>query len=157
MTWVRQVIIITTTAALAAVVHFFVAPPSFKRVDREAPKIWVEDGVFENSGLRFVTLDRAAELHDDPLVCFVDASDSQDFAAGHIARALHVPVESVSDGSLPQNVLSYSPVMTLVVYCATGCNVSAIVAERLIEMGFDKTLIMDGKFADWRDAGYPVE
>jgi molybdopterin/thiamine biosynthesis adenylyltransferase/rhodanese-related sulfurtransferase len=84
----------------------------------------------------------------------VDVREPEEWSAGHIPGALHVPksyLESRIEGNVPDREAH------LVLYCASG-NRSAWAARTLIEdLGYEHVESMTGGFTLWKDRGYEVE
>jgi molybdopterin/thiamine biosynthesis adenylyltransferase/rhodanese-related sulfurtransferase len=84
----------------------------------------------------------------------VDVRDSEEFEAGHIPGAKHVPrgyLESRIEGAVPDHG------QHVILYCATGQR-SALAAHTLREMlGYEHVESMTGGITLWKDRGYEVE
>jgi molybdopterin/thiamine biosynthesis adenylyltransferase/rhodanese-related sulfurtransferase len=84
----------------------------------------------------------------------VDVREPEEWAAGHIPGAKHVPksyLESRIEGAVPDRSGH------VIVYCASG-NRSAWAARTLIEdLGYEHVESMTGGFTLWKDRGYEVE
>jgi molybdopterin/thiamine biosynthesis adenylyltransferase/rhodanese-related sulfurtransferase len=84
----------------------------------------------------------------------VDVREPEEWSAGHIPGALHVPksyLESRIEGAIPDRSKH------VVLYCASG-NRSAWAARTLIEdLGYEHVESMTGGFTLWKDRGYDVE
>ncbi len=84
----------------------------------------------------------------------VDVREPEEWAAGHIPGAKHVPksyLESRIEGAVPDRSDH------VVLYCASG-NRSAWAARTLIEdLGYEHVESMTGGFTLWKDRGYEVE
>jgi molybdopterin/thiamine biosynthesis adenylyltransferase len=84
----------------------------------------------------------------------VDVRDTEEFAAGHIPGAKHVPrgyLESRIEGIVPDRKRH------MILYCASG-NRSAYAARTLIEdLGYEHVESMRGGITLWKDRGYEVE
>ena len=93
------------------------------------------------------------ELIDEG-VAVVDVREAEEFAAGHIPGAKHVPrsyLESRIEGAVPDRS---TPV---ILYCASG-NRSAYAARTLQEdLGYEHVRSMNGGITLWKDRGYAVE
>ena len=84
----------------------------------------------------------------------IDVRETDEFAAGHIPGAKHVPrsmLESRIEGAVPDRS------QHVVLYCASG-NRSAWAARTLLDdLGYDSVESMTGGFTLWKDRGYEVE
>ncbi len=84
----------------------------------------------------------------------VDVREPEEWGAGHIPGALHVPksyLESRFEGAVPDREKH------VVLYCASG-NRSAWAARTLTEdLGYEHVESMTGGFTLWKDRGYEVE
>jgi molybdopterin/thiamine biosynthesis adenylyltransferase/rhodanese-related sulfurtransferase len=84
----------------------------------------------------------------------VDVRESEEFAAGHLPGAKHVPrgyLESRIEGIIPDRSRH------LILYCASG-NRSAYAARTLIDdLGYEHVESMLGGITLWKDRGYEVE
>ena len=84
----------------------------------------------------------------------VDVREPEEWGAGHIPGALHVPksyLESRIEGAVPDRAKH------VVLYCASG-NRSAWAARTLIEdLGYEHVESMTGGFTLWKDRGYEVQ
>jgi sulfur-carrier protein adenylyltransferase/sulfurtransferase len=84
----------------------------------------------------------------------VDVREPEEWAAGHIPGAKHVPksyLESRIEGAVPDHSDH------VILYCASG-NRSAWAARTLIEdLGYEHVESMTGGFTLWKDRGYEVE
>jgi molybdopterin/thiamine biosynthesis adenylyltransferase/rhodanese-related sulfurtransferase len=95
----------------------------------------------------------ARELASNGAV-LVDVRETDEFAAGHIPGAKHVPrgyLESRIEGAVPDRSKH------LILYCASG-NRSAYAARTLVEdLGYEHVESMRGGITLWKDRGYEVE
>ena len=93
------------------------------------------------------------ELMDEG-VAVVDVRESDEFAAGHLPGAKHVPrsyLESRIEAAVPDRS------MQVILYCASG-NRSAYGARTLSqELGYEHVRSMTGGITLWKDRGYAVE
>jgi sulfur-carrier protein adenylyltransferase/sulfurtransferase len=84
----------------------------------------------------------------------VDVRETEEFAAGHIPGAKHVP-----RGYLEQRIEAAVPDHDkhVILYCASG-NRSALAAKTLMdELGYSNVESMRGGITLWKDRGYDVE
>jgi len=84
----------------------------------------------------------------------VDVRESDEFEAGHLPGAKHVPrghLESRIEGAAPDRS------QRIVLYCASG-NRSALAADTLERLlGYEQVESMTGGITLWKDRGYDVE
>jgi molybdopterin/thiamine biosynthesis adenylyltransferase len=84
----------------------------------------------------------------------VDVREPEEWAAGHIPGASHVPrsyLESRIEGTVPDHS------QHVILYCASG-NRSAWATRTLVEdLGYEHVESMTGGFTLWKDRGYEVE
>ena len=84
----------------------------------------------------------------------VDVRESEEWEAGHIPGAKHVPrghLESRIEGAAPDRS------QRVILYCASG-NRSALAAHTLRELlGYENVESMTGGITLWKDRGYKVE
>jgi sulfur-carrier protein adenylyltransferase/sulfurtransferase len=84
----------------------------------------------------------------------VDVRETEEFAAGHVPGAKHVPrghLESRIEGAVPDRS------QHVVLYCASG-NRSAYAARTLSEeLGYEHVESMRGGITLWKDLGYDVD
>src|SRR3954466_9129982 len=87
-------------------------------------------------------------------VAIVDVRESDEWDAGHLPSAKHVPrgyLESRIEGAVPDRS------QRVVLYCASG-NRSALAAKTLRdELGYENVESMTGGITLWKDRGYDVE
>jgi molybdopterin/thiamine biosynthesis adenylyltransferase len=87
-------------------------------------------------------------------VAVVDVRETDEFAAGHLPGAKHVPrsyLESRIEGVVPDRSTQ------VILYCASG-NRSAYGARTLTdELGYEHVRSMTGGITLWKDRGYEVE
>ena len=83
----------------------------------------------------------------------VDVREKDEFRAGYIPSAIHVPrgfLEMQAEQKLPNKSAE------IVVYCAGGTR-SAFAAKTLNELGYTNVWSANPGFVRWKDVGYPVE
>src|SRR5579871_4654810 len=97
-----------------------------------------------------------AEVRDELTngTVLVDVREPEEWAAGHIPGAKHVPksyLESRIEGAVPDRG------QHVVLYCASG-NRSAWAARTLLDdLGYEHVESMTGGFTLWKDRGYEVD
>jgi molybdopterin/thiamine biosynthesis adenylyltransferase/rhodanese-related sulfurtransferase len=94
----------------------------------------------------------ARELLDEGVV-LVDVREAEEYAAGHLPGAKHVPrsyLETRIEGAVPDRSAQ------VILYCQSG-NRSAFGARTLVEeLGYEHVRSMKGGITLWKDRGYEV-
>src|SRR3954471_12869178 len=86
-------------------------------------------------------------------VAIVDVRESEEFAAGHLPNAKHVPRGHLE--SRIENAVS-DRAQRVILYCAWG-NRSALAAKTMLdELGYESVESMTGGYTLWKDRGYDV-
>lgn len=113
--------------------------------------------------VREITPDEAKRLLDAPGHegwHFVDVREGEEFAAGHVPGARLFSrgfLEVRADLQHPKrDAWLADRKRPLVLYCGGG-NRSALAAQTLQEMGFEKVVSMSEGWAGWKQRGFPVE
>ena len=111
----------------------------------------------DTKGIEQIPLEEAWALFREEKGVFVDARSAEEFRAGHIPRALLLPLhafeETVSSWTnlIPADTL-------LITYCSgEECESSKDVAALLVEEGYSQVKVLFGGWEHWKRAGYPVE
>ena len=106
------------------------------------------------AAVRLVTAEEVKEALDkkEPAV-FLDVRDPGEFATGHLPGAINV-----SRGTLEFKIWDKVPDQNakIYVYCQTAIR-SALAAKTLNDLGYKNAVLMNAQFAEWVQAGYPVE
>ena len=119
-----------------------------------------------------ISVDKASKLilsegHHDLIV--LDLRPAYMFAAGHVPRAINVPVIELT-GTTPPVILHWDILEAwiestegqshlndkIIIHCLAGL-ASPAGAQDLIDAGFKKVNSMAGGFTAWVGAGYPIE
>lgn len=88
--------------------------------------------------------------HQDALV--LDVREANEFAAGHIANARHIPLSQLSDNLKP---LEKHKDKAIVVNCRSGAR-SAMACATLRKHGFTQIYNLKGGIMAWQQAGLPT-
>ena len=98
-----------------------------------------------------ITAREASRQIDADNALLLDVRGFDEFAAGHAASALCIPLPDLERraGQIPTD----RPVFVM---CASG-NRSKMAVERLRALGFDNMVDVEGGFTSWEKAGLPVE
>ncbi|MEZ6234979.1 MAG: rhodanese-like domain-containing protein [Phycisphaerales bacterium] len=109
---------------------------------------------------QYITLDQARTLWEHGLAQFIDARRADEYAAGHIPRALLCD-PSVMYTSPPEFLVMglFDPATTtMVIYCEGGsCDASENVGRFLQQAGFTQVHIFRDGFPAWSAAGLPTD
>lgn len=90
-------------------------------------------------------------MADNPDLIIIDVSPH--YAEGHLPGAVSY---YLGDGSLDRAIPTLDKTATYLVYCHVD-SVSIAGAQQLIDAGFESVYRLQGNYAAWVDAGYPVE
>lgn len=106
------------------------------------------------SSVTLVSLDDLRERLRSPAPpLLVDVREKEEFRAGYIPGAVHVPrshLEMQAEQKLPDKNAD------IVLYCAGG-NRSAFAAKTLTDLGYTRVASANPGFVRWKDLGYAVE
>ena len=95
-----------------------------------------------------------ARLADHGRPILVEALGSAFYADAHLPGAVNVPAGRVDD--LAPRLLPDRD-SEIVVYCSGSCSSAALVASRLVELGYGNVAVYEGGKEDWVEHGLPVE
>jgi len=103
---------------------------------------------------RFASLTPAAavQLMNNEDVVLLDVREPSETAGGKIAKAIQIPVSSISKRI---NELDKHKDKTVLVYCKTGAR-SAMACKELSKNGFGKVYSLNGGIMAWQDAHLPT-
>jgi rhodanese-related sulfurtransferase len=105
----------------------------------------------------FLPIDQAHALWSSGAALFLDARNPEDFDAGHIPKALNLPVEQFPE-FFPKVGPMLAPDSQIVVYCdGTECELSHRLADQLRQMGYTNVHILFNGWTTWKTAGFPIE
>jgi rhodanese-related sulfurtransferase len=104
---------------------------------------------------------RIREITSDELKCRLEASDgfhlidvreAHEFEAGHLPRARHL-----CKGILERDIetLVPHPEDEIILYCGGGYR-SALAADVLQKMGYQRVLSLAGGWREWKERGFPT-
>jgi rhodanese-related sulfurtransferase len=83
----------------------------------------------------------------------VDTREDREWAAGHVAGAMHL-----GKGIIERDIEKQIPDKnaTLILYCGGGFR-SALVADNLQKMGYTNAISLDGGWRELKESGLPLE
>ena len=158
MTHKNQIIVIFLMAIFLGLVRFvFMNDPEFTLIKKERivqqittfslPEIMTEPMA--------INMEFAKYLFDVNNAVFIDARDVEDYNNGHIQNSINIPFDYYEDYEEVMDSLDTSAVY--VIYCnGVECSLSMDLADYLFnERLFEKILIFEGGWPQWRDAEYP--
>lgn len=92
----------------------------------------------------------ATRMVNDQGAVLLDVRAGDEFAAGHLPQARHIPVDDVARraAELPNG-------KPIILYCATSRQAGKAAAA-LRAAGRDQVFVLDGGLNGWRQAGLPV-
>jgi rhodanese-related sulfurtransferase len=99
-----------------------------------------------------VTPAQAVQLINREKAVLIDVSEPAEFAGAHVVGSKNVPLGSLAgSGDLPKNKS-----LPVVVVCPSGTRAMRAAAT-LKKLGFEKSHVLAGGLAAWREANLPVE
>ena len=102
-----------------------------------------------------INMEFAKYLFDAKSAIFIDARDVEDYDVGHIQYSINIPFDYYED--YEEVIDSLDTAALYVIYCSGDeCSLSMDLADYLFnELLFEKVLIFEGGWPQWRDAEYP--
>jgi rhodanese-related sulfurtransferase len=100
-----------------------------------------------------LTVDQVkAKLDRGERFYLIDVREESEWARDHVPGAVHL-----GKGTIERDVEQQLPDVAseIVLYCGGGFR-SALAADNLLRMGYQKVFSMDGGIRDWRQKGYPL-
>jgi rhodanese-related sulfurtransferase len=95
----------------------------------------------------------ATRLMNQGMSLVLDVRDTEEFAAGHLPRARHIPLREL--GKRVEEIAKYKA-KPVILTCKTGTR-SASAARLLKQAGFASVYMLKGGLAAWEQASLPVE
>ena len=83
----------------------------------------------------------------------IDVREESEWGAGHIPGAIHLG-RGILERDIEQLISDHA--QEIIVYCGGGFR-SALAAENLKKMGYERPVSMDGGMSGWRAAGLSAE
>lgn len=88
-------------------------------------------------------------------VTIIDVREAEEYAAGHIPGAIHIP-RGVLEFKIDQHPSLYDRNTEIVLQCQGGGR-SALATVTLQELGYKHVSNLAGGYSAWTAAGYPIE
>ena len=95
----------------------------------------------------------ATRLMNQGMSLVLDVRDTEEFAAGHLPRARHIPLREL--GKRVDEIAKYKA-KPVILTCKTGTR-SASAARLLKQAGFASVYLLKGGLVAWEQASLPVE
>lgn len=114
--------------------------------------IWPDIAPFAGGGHSIGTLE-ATRLMNQPGALVLDVRESQEFAAGHLPRARHIPLGEL--GRRLDEIAKFKE-KPVVVTCRSGAR-SGSACRTLRKAGFTNVHNLKGGIGAWQQASLPVE
>ena len=154
----NQIIVIFSMALSLALARFaLINDPEFTLIKKERiiQKITTFSVPEDMTEPMAVNMEFAKYLFDTKSAVFIDARDSEDYDAGHIENSVNIPFDYYED--YEEVIDSLDTADVYVIYCSGDeCSLSMDLAYYLFnELLFEKVLIFEGGWPQWRDAEYP--
>lgn len=128
-----------------------VAEESSEDMGQEPQSEETEDKEVELSYIDVAPDEAQVLIAENPDLVIIDVSPSYD--NGHIPGAVNY---YIGDGSLDEAIPSLDKEAVYLVYCHVD-SASIGGAEKLVDAGFLNVYRLEGNYAAWVDAGYPIE
>lgn len=114
--------------------------------------LWPEISRFTGGSNEIGTLD-ATRLMNQGATLILDVRDGAEFAAGHLPRSRHIPLDELAKRVEEIGKYKEKPVL---VTCKSGPRAGAA-ARLLKKSGFTTVYQLKGGLAAWREASLPLE
>ncbi|VAX08390.1 Transcriptional regulator, ArsR family [hydrothermal vent metagenome] len=106
----------------------------------------------ERDALEPIPAEELLKRAEEGLVTVIDVRPSDEYAAGHVAGAVNVPINELTNF-----IRSLNPGQEIVAYCRGAyCLMSFDAVKALRKKGFKAKRLEDG-FPEWKYGGHPVE
>ena len=100
-----------------------------------------------------LTAGAAVQLINREKAVVVDVGDADEFAAGHVGGAKHVPFSDL-ESKLALSVKNKA--LPLILVCSTGARANRAVAVAK-KLGYEQAQALGGGLKAWKDANLPIE
>ncbi len=165
MTMKKQSFIILIASILLGLCRFFILDdPNFGLINKKrqlkdirsdgsnqysVPDVFVEPILID--------LDFAKHLFDNERATFIDSRDIDDYNNGHISSAINIPYDYYEEYEDVIDSLDYASLY--VIYCnGSECSLSLDLADYFFnDKAFERVLIFEGGWPEWKEAQYPSE
>jgi rhodanese-related sulfurtransferase len=108
------------------------------------------------AAVKKLTLDEFDKARQEKGVLVLDVRSTAEFAHGHIANAVSVPISGPGAEEFEKRVSTIDRNKPILVHCLRGTR-SAKAVEKMKAMGFTNLSDFAGGYSAWTQAGKPVE
>jgi rhodanese-related sulfurtransferase len=123
----------------------------------EPPTEKALEGAGDRAKVPVLTLEQARDFFEDGETVFVDARDYDDFEAGRVRGAVHLPAgdpETAFEAARAQAPEDFR----VIIYCSSPeCDMAEKIAKFLHGKGYKDLSILGPGLSGWKKAGYPTE
>jgi rhodanese-related sulfurtransferase len=143
----RRALVILLTGAVLGLAANAISPRGIPYITPPKTKLQPQD---------IVPFQEAQEQWSNGQSIFLDARLPADYAAGHIANAISLPIEEF-DEYYPRVATTLTPDANIVAYCdGQECDLSHDLAKKLRELGYTHVHILVNGWTSWHTAGLPT-
>ena len=104
-----------------------------------------------------IDFETARKMFEEGTALFADARSLEAFRMGRVPGAIHLDPEEMEQWS-ETIMVNYPPDQVIITYChGAQCDLSQLLAEKLIWLGFEKVYYMTDGWGRWLQAGLPIE
>ena len=104
-----------------------------------------------------IAIEKALELFQKDKAIFIDARNVGHYQKAHIPGAISMPISNL-DERLAKHLELFSVNKYVVIYCESeSCDLSELLARKLVSMGIDNVFIFRGGLDAWKNARLPTE
>jgi len=159
--WLTQIVAILAISTGLALLVNAARPGGISLIGRWPTHMSDKDGPVQPPSAQegdppFITLEEAATKYQSPDVIFIDARSTEDYAYGHISRAINIPFDYL-DARLEASIDSLDRRNGYVVYCGGDeCETSLFLGRYMTGLGFPNVSIFFGGWREWETNGLPV-
>jgi rhodanese-related sulfurtransferase len=108
------------------------------------------------AGVRKISIDEFDRMRNDKGVVVLDVRTPREYAEGHVAGAVNLPVTGAGSEHFTDEVVKLDRGTTYLVHCARGVR-SANAVNRMAKLGFTHLNDFSGGMDQWKKEGKPIE
>lgn len=104
------------------------------------------------NGAKNISAQEATRMQNDDEALFLDVREANEFKAGHVLNAKHIPLSAVEKRAVELAKYKDKPIIA---YCDSGMR-SMRACATLKKQGFEKLFNLQGGMGSWERASLPV-